>query len=411
MTGQATTLYEGGALAHTRADTETDHKQSTELDVMVSAVMPCLNEERTLAACIRKAQQSFRELGITGEVVVADNGSTDRSVEIAEALGARIIHESRKGYGAALMAGIEGARGRIIVMADSDESYDWLAIGDFVTKIQEGYDLVMGNRFKGGIAPGAMPPLHRYLGNPVLSTLTRLLYRIPIGDFHCGMRAFTKTAYTRMKLRTPGMEFATEMVVYAAQAGLRICEIPAKLFPDKRDRPPHLRSFRDGWRHLRFVVTYAPDYLYLWPGTLLGIFGLIGLIGLSTGPATVFGRDFGIHYLALACLSILSAVSIISFGILAKAFHARYHALPRSAFSRFLDAFTLEKGLLLGLLFLASGGGANIYILSNWILRRGGEMSDTVHMAFVAATAMLMGLQFLFGAFLLNMFKADTEYE
>ena len=238
----------------------------TSREILVSAVMPCLNEEKTLGLCIDKIQRAFDEMGITGEIVVADNGSSDRSVEIAESLGARVVRERRKGYGSALLAGISAARGRIVVMADADDSYDWSVLGDFVRKIEEGHDLVMGNRFKGGIEPGAMPPLHRYFGNPVLSMLARVMYRIPINDFHCGMRAFTRESFDRMKVRTAGMEFATEMVVNASHAGLRIAEIPTRLYPDKRDRPPHLRSFRDGWRHLRFMLTYAPDWLYLVPG-------------------------------------------------------------------------------------------------------------------------------------------------
>ena len=223
-------------------------------EIHVTAVMPCLNEERTLGGCIEKAQRAFREMGIVGEVVVADNGSTDRSVAIAESLGARVVHEPRKGYGSALMAGIADARGRVVVMADADDSYDWTSLGEFVKKMDEGYDLVMGNRFKGGIEPGAMPALHRYLGNPVLSTLARVMYGIPIADFHCGMRAFTREAFERMNPRTPGMEFATEMVINASHAGLRIAEIPTRLYPDKRDRAPHLRPFRDGWRNLRFML-------------------------------------------------------------------------------------------------------------------------------------------------------------
>src|SRR5581483_8958811 len=242
--------------------------------IAVSAIIPCLNEEQTLALCIEKAFRAFAELGVQGEVVVADNGSTDRSVEIARNLGARVIHERRKGYGAALLRGISEARGEVIVMADADDSYDWTGIAPFVRKIREGYDLVMGNRFKGGIMDGAMPGLHRYLGNPILSLIARIAFRTPIGDFHCGMRAFTRAAFERMQLKTTGMEFATEMVANASHQGLRIAEIPIVLYPDKRNRPPHLRSFRDGWRHLRFILTYAPDYLYLVPGALLLLPGL-----------------------------------------------------------------------------------------------------------------------------------------
>jgi len=376
-------------------------------EIYVSAVMPCLNEESSLGICIEKAQRRFRELGIVGEVVIADNGSTDRSVAIAESLGARVIHETRKGYGAALTAGIIAARGRIVIMADSDDSYDWLALGDFVTKIEEGFDLVMGNRFKGGIEPGAMPPLHRYLGNPVLSTITRQFYHIPIGDFHCGMRAFTRDAFERMKLRTRGMEFATEMVVHAAQAGLRIGEIPTKLFPDKRNRPPHLRSFRDGWRHLRFIVTYAPDYLYLVPGSLLLMLGTIGLLGLSKGPIEIAGIHLGVHFLALASLLFLAGINLMTFGLLAKAYHARWHAPPPSLFTAFFKHFTLEKGLTLGLAIAAAGIIADGVILSEWMARSRGAMPDTIHAAFAATTAIVSGMQIVFASFLLNMFREN----
>lgn len=381
----------------------------SEETIYVTAVMPCLNEENSIGICIEKAFRCFAQLGIRGEVVVADNGSTDRSVEIAESLGARVVRERRRGYGAALMCGIEAARGSIIIMADADDSYDWLAMGGFISNIESGCDLVMGNRFKGGIAPGAMPPLHRYLGNPVLSTVTRLLYNIPIGDFHCGMRAFTKDAYTRMKLRTDGMEFATEMIVYAAQAGLRIGEIPTTLSRDKRGRPPHLRSFRDGWRHLRFIVTYAPDYLYMVPGSLFWLLGLIGLIVLANGPAQMLGRVLGIHFLALASMLFLLGNSILTFGVLAKAYHNAHHPLPPSLFPRFLQRFTLEKGVLTGLALFLIGASTDAYILYQWIARNQGAMSDTVHLAIVAGTATILGLHLVFSSFLLNMMKAGNR--
>lgn len=377
----------------------------SEDNIYVTAVMPCLNEENSIGICVDKALRCFAQLGICGEVVVADNGSTDRSIEIAESLGARVVHQSRRGYGAALMAGIEGARGKIVVIADSDDSYDWLAMGDFIRKIESGFDLVMGNRFKGGISPGAMPFLHRYLGNPVLSTVTRLLYNIPIGDFHCGMRAFTSAAYKRMKLRTPGMEFATEMVVYAAQAGLRIGEIPIKLYPDKRDRPPHLRSFRDGWRHLRFIVTYAPDYLYIAPGGFLSACGLIGLAGLAGGPVRLGSLGFGVHFLALASLIFLSGINLLIFGLLAKAYQAHRHPLPDSAIARFLRNFTLEKGLIAGMTLSLLGIATDFQLLFEWIDRHQGSMDDTVHLAFVATTSTVLGVQVLFASFLLNMLQ------
>ena len=377
-------------------------------DVRVTAVMPCLNEERTLGLCIEKAQRAFRDLGIAGEVVVADNGSTDRSVEVAEALGARVVHEPRKGYGAALMAGIKAARGRIVVMADADDSYDWASLGDFVTKIDAGYDLVMGNRFKGGIEPGAMPPLHRYLGNPVLSLLARVMYRIPITDFHCGMRAFTRQGFERMNLRTPGMEFATEMVVNASHAGLRIAEIPTRLYPDKRDRPPHLRSFRDGWRHLRFMLTYAPDYLYMVPGLVLTLPGIAGLIVLSGGPATIGGFRLGIHFLALASLLSLLGANVVGFGVLAKVCNAsRCPIAPDSWMASLLRHFTLERGILAGGTLAIGGIAVDAAILVEWFARGRADMGGTVHLAFVASTLVVLGINLVFGSFLLRMMQED----
>jgi glycosyltransferase involved in cell wall biosynthesis len=377
---------------------------------IVSAVMPCLNEERTLAACIRKAQQCFRELGIEGEVIVADNGSSDRSVEIATQLGARVVHQPRRGYGAALMKGIEEARGDIIVMADADESYDWLSMGQFIARIGAGFDLVMGNRFKGGIERGAMPPLHRYLGNPVLSALARIIHRAPIGDFHCGMRAFTKAAYSRMRLRTTGMEFATEMVVNSVRAGLKIAEVPTNLRPDGRNRPPHLRSFRDGWRHLRFIFTYAPNYLYLAPGGLMMLMGLALVAALARGPIIVAGQYVGIHFLALGCVLTLTGYNIVHLGVIAKVIAASQIAQAGSRISRWaLNAFTLEGGLIAGALMFLAGLAIDGAILWKWLEHGGGPQEESVHIAFVATLLIVLGLNIVFSSFLLNMFAADQR--
>lgn len=379
-------------------------------DVLVTAVMPCLNEEKTLGACINKAKAAFQELGVECEVVVSDNGSRDRSVEIARALGVRVVHEPRKGYGAALQAGIHAARGRIIIMADADDSYDWAMLGDYVRKIEEGYDLVIGNRFKGGIEPGAMPPLHRYLGNPVLSTLARVMYKIPIGDFHCGMRAFRREAFERMNVRTAGMEFATEMVVSAAHAGLRITEIPTKLYPDRRDRRPHLRSFRDGWRHLRFILTYAPDWLYLIPGGTLFILGVLGMAMLASGPLAVGGFKLGIHFLALVSLFTILGSNVIGFGLLARLINLRRKPIrPDSGFGKLLSEFSLERGLIIGCLLAAVGLAIDIGILVEWISSGRGSMADTVHLAFVASTIVVLGINLIFGTFLFYMVHEEQN--
>lgn len=371
---------------------------------LVSAVMPCLNEEDALGLCISKAIRCFRELGIEGQVIVADNGSTDRSVEIAEQLGAKVVHQPVKGYGAALMAGIEAADGEIIVIGDSDDSYDWSNIGPFILRIQEGYDLVMGNRFKGGIEQGAMPPLHRYLGNPVLSLIARVVCRAPVGDFHCGMRAFTKTAYRQMGLMTLGMEFASEMVINAARNGLRITEIPIRLFPDKRSHPPHLRSFRDGWRHLRFMMTYAPDHLFAIPGALMLIFGLALQVILVGGPTRAFGFPLGIHFLALGSLLTLAGYNVLNLGILGKVIVGIKHPKLKSRVASWIiKRFSLERLLLIGGLLALGGVVADFLILSTWVRHIGESLEETVHPAFVASTAIVLGLNVMLSAFLLEL--------
>lgn len=376
--------------------------------ILVSAVMPCLNEAETLALCIRKAQNAFKKLGICGEVVIADNGSTDDSIEIAEQLGARVVHESEKGYGAALQAGIAGARGEIVVMGDADDSYDWESLGDFVGKIQEGHDFVMGNRFQGGIAPGAMPPHHRYFGNPVLSFAARVACRAPIGDFHCGMRAFTKKAYAAMAPRTRGMEFASEMVFNAARNGLKIAEIPTKLFPDGRTRAPHLRSFRDGWRHLRFILSYAPDHLLLGPGLALFLPGLLLMMLLAAGPITISGFYLGAHFLALGCMLSMLGFNILTLWLLGKRVVIRKHPrLGESRVGKWIAELSLEKQLISGALLFGAGLSIDGWILVQWIRQIGAPMEATVHPAFVATSMVEMGLTLMFSAFILNLVTAE----
>ena len=376
----------------------------------VSAVMPCLNEERTIGLCVEKAMRCFGEHGIDGEVVVADNGSSDRSVEVACSFGARVVVQDVKGYGAALSKGISSARGDIIVMADADDSYDWSAIHNFVRKIDEGYDLVMGNRFQGGIAPGAMPTLHRYVGNPVLSTISRIAFRVPIGDFHCGMRAFTKSAFERMGTQTAGMEFATEMIANAAYQGLRVCEIPTTLQPDKRDRAPHLRSFRDGWRHLRFILMYAPDHLYFAPGLAMLALGLLTLAVLAGGPVQIGSARLGIHFVALGAMLALMGYNVVNLGVLAKGFMARRYSGLQSRTATWLSrSFRLEQGLLLGAAFCLLGLGTDAWILKRWLESGQGPMEDTIHLAFVATTLAVLGVSIAFSSFLLTMIVQDRR--
>jgi hypothetical protein len=387
-----------------------DMSPAADGSIAVSAVMPCLNEARTIGICVEKAKEAFTRLGMAGEVVVADNGSTDGSAEIARAAGARVVSQPVKGYGAALQAGIEAARGRVIVMADADDSYDWSAIAPLVLKLEEGYDLVVGNRFRGGIQPGAMPWLHRYVGNPVLSGFTRLAFGVAVGDVHCGMRAFTKTAFERMRTATLGMEFATEMIANAAHNGLRITEVPTRLYPDKRGRPPHLRSFRDGWRHLRFILTYAPDYLYLAPGAALLAAGLLLQALLVAGPVELGGTSLGIHYLALGAMLSLVGFNVINLGVLAKAVMGqRYDNLRSRTIGLITRSFSLEGGLVTGGLLMLGGLGVDGAILAIRLAHPGEAMEGTVHLAFVATTMVVLGLNLLFSSFLLAMVMASRR--
>src|SRR5712664_4909885 len=289
--------------------------------VDVSVVIPCLNEVNSLAHCVDKAMGAFRNAGLSGEVVVADNGSTDGSVELAECRGARVIRVAERGYGAALRAGIAAARGPFIIMGDADDSYDFTDVPRFVEKLREGFDVVMGNRFRGGIKPGAMPPLHKYFGNPGLTALLNTLFHAHIGDGYCGMRGFTRSLYDRLDLRSEGMEFALEMVIKSTQIGARIAEIPIILWPDKRGRPPHLRSFRDGWRSLRFMLLYAPNWLFLLPGATLMAVGLFLVFRLLPGPWSITARvTLDIHTMIFGVIFTLLGAQILAIGAFAKVF-------------------------------------------------------------------------------------------
>lgn len=372
----------------------------------LSAVMPCLNEARTLGTCIDKALESFRRLGVRGEVIVADNGSTDGSRKIALEHGARVVEQPIKGYGAALNAGIEAASGKYLIMGDADDSYDWSNLDPFLQALRDGNDLVMGNRFKGGIAPGAMPWHHRHIGNPLLSFAARIVFRVPIRDFHCGMRGFTKDAYKAMRPDTTGMEFATEMIANAARSGVRIVEVPTKLYRDGRDRPPHLRSFRDGWRHLRFILTYAPDHLYLIPGLVMLMLGAVMQTLLASGPVTVFGYYFGIHYLALGGLLSLVGFNVLSMGIQCKVLISmRYPKIYTATVDWFARQFRLEHGLLLALVLCMTGIAVLFHILSTWMEHPGKDMTSTVHPVFAATQALALGANVAFSSFMLQLLR------
>ncbi|MCK5405783.1 MAG: glycosyltransferase family 2 protein, partial [Desulfobulbaceae bacterium] len=333
-----------------------------------------------------------------------------RSVEMALQHGARVAHQTKvKGYGAAIKAAIAEAEGDYLIMADADDSYDWENIKPFLNMLEKGSDFVIGNRFQGRIHAGAMPFLHRYLGNPVLSAISRLCYNIDVGDFHCGMRTFTRKAYEQMNLRTDGMEFATEMVVRAAHEKMKITEVPIDLFPDKRSRPPHLRTFRDGWRHLRFIMTYAPNYLYMTPGCILFAIGMILQLFLVQGPIEFKNLYMGPHFLALGLLLTLVGYNIINLGVVAKVVMVRDTPLLRKKMFYWLTRyFSLERGLIVGSLLAVGGLTIDMSLLARWLFSAQESMEDTVHLAFVGTGLIAIGFNIIFSSFLLGMLINDN---
>jgi glycosyltransferase involved in cell wall biosynthesis len=376
----------------------------------LTILMPCLNEAETIAFCVRQAVGAIGAANIAGEVVVADNGSIDGSQRIALAEGARVVDVPIRGYGAALIAGIEAARGKYILMADADASYHFEHLPRFLAKLGEGYDLVMGNRFAGSIEPGAMPPLHRYLGNPVLSALGRIFFSIPVRDFHCGLRAFRRDAILGLGLRTTGMEFASEMVVKSSLAGLRIAEVPTTLSPDGRNRPPHLRSWRDGWRHLRFLLLYSPRWLFFYPGIAALVVGLVCSGALLPGPFTLyFGAahyTFDVDTLTYGLGLVLIGAHITVFAVSAKVFATQEGFLPPNPqFERLFKIVTLETGLLLGVFLLLIGAGVFAYALFLWHAAGFGNMSPTrmLRLTLPSATAFMLGVEVIFASFFLSL--------
>jgi hypothetical protein len=338
-----------------------------ESSVELSVVLPCLNEAETLAVCVQKAVKCLADLGVRGEVIVSDNGSTDGSQQIAIANGARVINAPIRGYGGALMAGIEGARGQYVIMADSDDSYDLANLGPFLDKLREGYDVVMGNRFKGGIAPGAMPPLHRYLGNPVLSWLGRGLFRLRgIGDFHCGIRGFSRDRILALGLCMPGMEFASELVVRASLAGYSMCEVPTTLRPDGRSRPPHLRTWRDGWRHLRFLLVLAPIRTLVAPGALLALLGTVASVALIMHPVTIGPLTFDVNALVYACLAVLVGTQGVLFGGFAEVYGRFEGIVPQRRLAAWTRLLRLEICSIVGLVLIALGVVGTVLAFSAW---------------------------------------------
>jgi hypothetical protein len=379
--------------------------EAREGSLELSVVMPCLNEAETLETCIRKALAFFAQHSIAGEVVIADNGSHDRSVQIAEHAGARVVHVAEKGYGSALAGGIAAAGGRYVIMGDADDSYDFSALMPFVEKLRDGYDLVMGNRFSGGIAEGAMPPLHRFLGNPVLSGIGRMFFRSGIGDFHCGLRGFSRAAVERMDLQTTGMEFASEMIVKATLLQMRVAEVPTTLSPDGRSRQPHLRSWRDGWRHLRFMLLYSPRWLFLYPGLVLIASGIAVGAWLLPGPRTVQGVTFDVHTLLYAALAVIIGVQCVNFAVFTKVFAIGAGLLPHDRrLDRIFRVVTLEGGIIFGGMLLLVGLGGSIYAVESWGGKSFGplEPTRTLRTIIPSATALVVGCETILSSFFLS---------
>lgn len=370
--------------------------------IEVTVILPCLNEAETLAVCVQKARKSLADLGIAGEVLVSDNGSTDGSQRIAEDNGARVVHAPIRGYGGALLAGIDAAQGRYVIMADADDSYDLSNLGPFVDKLREGHDVVMGNRFRGGIAPDAMPFLHKYLGNPVLSWLGRRMFGLKnVHDFHCGIRGFDRQRIKALGLCMPGMEFASELVVRAALAGYSLVEVPTTLQKDGRSRPPHLRTWRDGWRHLRFLLVFAPRKTLVWPGAALAAFGLLGTALLVAGPLEVGPVGFDINAMVYTCLAVIVGAQLVLFGGFAEIYGwhegiARYHQV-----SRWTRMLRLERCVAVGLLLIVAGGVGTGIALTQWGTAGFGSLNPhgTVRLVLLSATSIALGVIGLFAGF------------
>jgi Glycosyl transferase family 2 len=373
--------------------------------VELTILMPCLNEAETVAACVYKARGFLERTGINGEVVVADNGSSDGSPELAAKAGARVVHIARQGYGSALIGGIDAARGQFVIMADADNSYDFSQLDAFIEGLRAGNTMIIGHRFRGGIRRGAMPLLHRYLGNPALSFAGRLFFSSRIGDFHCGLRGVDRAAVLQLGLRSPGMEFASEMVVKATLAGWRIAEVPTVLSPAGRSRAPHLRSWRDGWRHLRFLLMMSPRWLMLYPGACLIGIGIAAEAAILRGPVIIHGVGFDIHTMLYSGGAAILGVQLVLFSLLTRTIGVLKNDLPMSPpLARFLSIFTIERGIVLGLLLALAGLALAVYSVLSWAQVRLAALDPATMMrvAIPSVTLMIAGVEIIFASFLLG---------
>jgi hypothetical protein len=377
-------------------------------------LMPCLNEAETIVTCVQKARGFLQQAAIDGEVLVADNGSSDGSPELARSAGARVVPIAQKGYGSALRGGLAAALGRFVILGDADDSYDFSRLEDFVTALRAGNTLVIGNRFRGGILPGAMPPLHRYLGNPVLSFIGRLFFSSRLGDFHCGLRGVERAAALDLGLTAQGMEFASEMIVKATLAGWRITEVPTVLSPAGRTRPPHLRSWRDGWRHLRYLLMMSPRWLMLYPGLLLAGLGTVAEAAILRGTVVIGAVGFDIHTMLYAGAATVLGVQLVLFSLVARTIGVVKKLLPITpSLARFLNVFSLERGILLGLSLSSAGLALAAYSVDTWARVRLEALDPEAMMrvAIPSVTLILSGAEIIFASFILGFIDIQPQGE
>lgn len=381
-------------------------------EIELTVLMPCLNEAETLEICINKAKSFLKENNVTGEVLIADNGSSDGSQEIAIKNGARVVNIPEKGYGSALRGGSSQAYGKYVIMGDADDSYDFSNLMPFLEKLREGYELVMGNRFRGGIEKGAMPPLHKYLGNPVLSFVGRIFYPSEIKDFHCGLRGYRREAIENLNLQTTGMEYASEMVVQSTLHKLRMIEVPTTLAPDGRSRPPHLRSWSDGWRHLKFLMMYSPNWTFLYPGLILSIIGLIIMVAIGIGSPAIGRVNFGINTMMYGSASVLVGVNIILFSLFTKAYALHSGFIPNSTKTiENFERFTVEKGVVLGVVLTIIGLIITIMAFVIWGNASFGDLEPELMMKITipAATLIAIGIELIFASFFLGILEIKKK--
>lgn len=376
----------------------------------LTILMPCLNEAETLAICIRKAKKFLSENNIDGEVLISDNGSTDGSQDIAKAEGARVVSTDIKGYGSALINGTKNAYGKYVIMGDADDSYDFLHLMPFVEKLREGYDLVMGDRFAGGIEEGAMPWSHKYIGNPVLSFIGRLFYKSKIRDFHCGLRGYNRESMLNLHLQTTGMEYASEMVVKSELSGLKIAEVPTTLSKDGRSRPPHLRSFRDGWRHLKFLLMYAPNWLLLYPGFIFLILGLVLGGTIVVDKITINNINFSIHTLLYCACLIIIGLSILQMYLIVKVYAYNHNFLPKKQ-TDWNHKIREDRIIAIGAGIVILGIVLSIIAVETWKASSMGDLNaeQTMRIVIPAVLCLIVGFQSIFTGFMVGVMKIRTE--